>query len=100
MSALDRSYEEKRDFIRMRVNSPITIKHNGNTHTGICKDLSGTGLLVETDATLSIDDECIVNIEQEDETRRGFHAEVKVNRVDSNGDGNNSIGFSITEILP
>ena len=100
MSALDRSYEEKRDFIRMQVNSPITIKHNGNSYTGTCKDLSGTGLLVETDASFSIDDDCQVSIEQQDEARRGFNAQVRVNRVDKGADGNNSIGFSITEILP
>lgn len=100
MSAIDRSYEEKRDFIRMQINSPITISHNGNNYSGTCKDLSGTGMMVSTEAKLAIDDVCEVSIEQKEEGRRPFNAQVKVNRIIADDADDNTIGFSITEVLP
>ncbi|OEY67140.1 PilZ domain-containing protein [Marinobacter sp. X15-166B] len=43
-----KDYTEKRSFYRMRVNSEITLtdKH-GYTRTGICRDLSGTGMQLQ-----------------------------------------------------
>ncbi|MGK0441494.1 MAG: hypothetical protein ACJA0N_001292 [Pseudohongiellaceae bacterium] len=99
MSPIDRSYEEKRDYIRMQVNSAITITHNSNTYAGTCIDLSGTGMMIATDAALSIDDECEVSIEQNEEGRRPFNALVKVSRIIAKDDGLTTIGFSITEVL-
>jgi hypothetical protein len=47
MSLSDRSYSEKRDFIRMRIDSRAVLRTNGQEIDAICRDLSSTGLQVE-----------------------------------------------------
>ena len=48
MSITMRDYSEKRDFHRMQVNSEIQITDGeGRSFTGICRDLSGTGMLLQ-----------------------------------------------------
>ncbi len=49
MHSMNRDYSEKRDFIRMKVDSEVHLSTEGSTHsiTGICRDLSGTGMLIE-----------------------------------------------------
>jgi hypothetical protein len=50
-----RSYEEKRNFIRMRINAQVIIKNNtGLESEGYCHNLSGGGALVETSENLPI----------------------------------------------
>ena len=39
-------YSEKRDFIRMRVESDMTFSYNGQTYAGTCIDLSSKGMQV------------------------------------------------------
>jgi len=45
----DRDYTEKRDFLRMHIDSPVEILLVGeNTpRVGVCRDLSGGGMLVD-----------------------------------------------------
>ncbi len=52
---LSKNYNEKRDFIRMKVDTPISIilTESNQTLAGTCIDLSGNGLLVELDKPLS-----------------------------------------------
>lgn len=97
MASIDRSYSEKRDFIRMRVNSPVVLRHEGNDYQGFCKDLSGAGMLVETDRPFDIGAAVDVSIEQKCETHLPFHASATVSRVDP-GDETYLVGLSITEI--
>ncbi|WP_417547224.1 PilZ domain-containing protein [Marinobacter segnicrescens] len=48
MSITMRDYSEKRDFHRMQVNSEIQITDGeGRSFTGICRDLSGTGMQLQ-----------------------------------------------------
>ncbi|WP_370981426.1 PilZ domain-containing protein [Agaribacterium sp. ZY112] len=56
MSASNQSYHEKRGFIRMKIDSPIKLIFDDGQapQMGICKDLSGGGLLVETETTLPV----------------------------------------------
>ncbi len=47
------TYDEKRNFIRMRLDAIIHFTVAGQTHPyeGKCKNISGTGLLIETNAS-------------------------------------------------
>lgn len=56
MTSLNRNYNEKRDFIRMKVDTPanIVIANDGKPIKGICRDLSGGGMLIELDSVLPI----------------------------------------------
>lgn len=58
-----RDYEEKRDFIRMRINSEaIIIDSQGIESTGFCHNLSGGGALIELDKALEVNEKVEVII--------------------------------------
>lgn len=97
MASIDRSYSEKRDFIRMKINSPVAINCDGKDYLGVCKDLSGAGMLVEMETTLPIGADLKVSIEQKGETHLPFHASATVSRVEPIDD-KYLVGLSITEI--
>ncbi len=97
MASIDRSYSEKRDFIRMQVNSPIAIRHEGSDYEGICKDLSGAGMLLETEQAFAVGAELEVSIAQKRETHLPFNASATVSRIDEH-DGKFLVGLAITRI--
>lgn len=97
MASIDRSYNEKRDFIRMKINSPVAITCKGKSYLGVCKDLSGAGMLVETEDTFEIGAELDVSIEQKGDTHLPFHASTTVSRVEPIDD-KYLVGLSINEI--
>ena len=99
MSAADRNYQEKRDFIRMQVSSDMSIKHAGQEHSAICKNLSGAGLLIECKQPFNPGDEIEVLIPQKGETHQPFHAITEVNRVEAIAEDKYHIGLSIKSIL-
>lgn len=98
MSSPEQSYSEKRDFIRMKINSPVAMKHNGTTYKGVCKDLSGAGMLISTEQAFDIGDNIEVFIEPSDDTHMPFKANAEITRIDSAGSGF-IIGISISQIL-
>ena len=100
MPLTDRSFEEKRDFIRMQINSSVTITDKNNTYTGICKDLSGTGMRIETGDSFTVGNELTVSIQQKDEVRKPFNAIVEVTRIEEGDNDKQLIGLTIKEILP
>lgn len=47
MNLASKDYQEKRNFIRMRVETPVSIQlANGTQLQGTCHDLSGGGMLI------------------------------------------------------
>ncbi len=98
MSLLDRDYTEKRDFIRMKINSAITVRQQDAKYEGICRDLSGAGLLVEIDRAFSVGDELDVYIAPGDEGHAAFGAKVEVTRTDATDNGLYIIGLAIKQI--
>ena len=98
MSSIDKSYNEKRDYIRMRINSAVHIRQAGNEYEGICKDLSGAGMLVETNQAFEIGSTLEISIDQKVETHLPFNATAEVSRVDEAPDSNYIIGLAITQI--
>ena len=58
-----RNYDEKRDFIRMRINSEaIIINEAGEKTSGFCHNLSGGGALVELGKALTVNEQVEVII--------------------------------------
>ncbi len=98
MSAIDRSFSEKRNFIRMKVNSPVVIQYAGHEYQGICKDLSGAGMLIETEDEFTIGERLEVSIKQKGDNHLPFAATVEVSRVQSGSPGSQVIGLSIMDI--
>lgn len=97
MASIDRSYSEKRDFIRMKINSPVAIAHNGQDYLGVCKDLSGAGMLLETEHKFDIGSELEISIAQQGDTHLPFHATTTVSRVEP-VDDKYLVGLAIIEI--
>lgn len=83
MDSTNRDYQEKRNFIRMRVDTPVTIslKAGDNTHGGICRDLSGGGMLVELDTALPVGTTVEVNIASNHGHNPMLKAQAEVTRV-------------------
>lgn len=92
-----RAYSEKRGFIRLRVNTPVQVQMGAEHFTAVCKDLSGSGMLMATERALAVGTELDIRIEQEGENRLPFHASAKVARVDEEGDGY-IVGLALTTI--
>lgn len=98
MSSIDRSFNEKRDFIRMRINSPVAISQDGNAYTGVCKDLSGAGMLIEIDHEFVVGSNVEIAIPQKSETHLPFNAVAEVSRVEAGAGDTYIVGLSITDI--
>ena len=95
MTQSDRNYSEKRDFIRMHVDTPISLLKDGQTFSGICLDLSSTGMQVEASTSLQLGDRVHVSIPSEHNELKGLDAETEVVRVESLTNGRQSLGLAI-----
>lgn len=104
MNSLSPNYQEKRNYIRMKIDAPVavTILTDGSQYQGICKDLSGGGLLIELDNTLPVGTETEVIIASGHGHSPMLRATTRVNRLYSKPDATSSIctlGMEIVEVL-
>ncbi len=91
-------YDEKRNFVRMNIETQITYKvkdSDGQSHHGISNNLSATGLLMETDFKLSQDDEIELVMNPSGDRLPPFVAEGKVLRINSDENDTNKFHVSI-----
>ena len=95
MSQNDRDYSEKRDFIRMRVEAPVTLVHAGQEIPALCLDLSSNGLQIEASCALSVGERVRVQIPSPHKELKGLDAETEVVRVSSLDDGKQAVGLAI-----
>jgi len=98
MSQTDRDYSEKRDFIRMHVETPVTLSIDGQTFTGTCLDLSSTGMQIKTDSTFKMGDRLAVHIPSVHSELKGLDAQTEVVRISVLEDGSQSLGLAILVI--
>ncbi|MFA7555508.1 MAG: PilZ domain-containing protein [Spongiibacteraceae bacterium] len=98
MPSNDRSYNEKRDFIRMKINTPVSVTHAGVQYQATCKDLSGAGMLIETQHLFNLGDILDVSIASQLDSHLPFNATTEVSRVDAGNEDTHIIGLSIKEI--
>lgn len=93
-----RDYSEKRDFMRMRVNSEITLYTGSKKIVGICKDLSGTGMLISVEEPLAIGAELTTALPSQNANFPPFETVARVLRVEQGDDGVYYIGLEIVEV--
>ncbi|MHA6493579.1 PilZ domain-containing protein [Pseudomonas borbori] len=98
MSQSDRAYSEKRDYIRMRLEAPVTLHHAGKEIPALCLDLSSTGMQLEADCALQMGDKVRVHIASEHNELSGLNAEAEVVRVITLDDGRQSLGLAISSM--
>lgn len=79
-------YSEKRGFIRMKVDAPIAVRCGEAEFDAVCRNLSGSGLLVEAEREVPLGSLVEVCIEQEGENRVPFRASAEVTRCEADGE--------------
>ncbi len=89
MSLNDRSYEEKRDYIRMRVEADISLIYAGQVIPAVCIDLSSSGMQVQAPRTFKVGDKLSVRIDSDHAALKGLEAETEVVWVTDEADGKN-----------
>ncbi|WNF45159.1 PilZ domain-containing protein [Pseudomonas sp. SG20056] len=95
MSQNDRAYSEKRDYIRMRLEAPVTLHHDGKEIPALCLDLSSTGMQLEAESAVKMGDKVRVHIASDHNELRGLDAQAEVMRVSTLEDGRQALGLAI-----
>jgi len=101
MSSIDKGFSEKRDFIRMKISAPLSAKlsHDEGVIEGLCRDLSGGGMQVETTTEIPVGTDLVVEISSDHGHNPTLHARAKVARCNPDGENGFSLGLEIVEIL-
>jgi len=88
MSFDQRSYDEKRDFIRVPVDCDVELQHadNGKRFQGFGKNLSACGVLFHTDEPLKPGDRLELHIESSQTVTSVLDASIEVVRVEPASD--------------
>lgn len=97
---VDRAQQEKRDFIRMKIDTPLRaqITGDGIAAEGLCHELSGGGMQLATEHYLAPGSEVEVTISSEHGNSPTLRARAHVVRTESEGKLHR-VGLEILEIL-
>ncbi|WP_369959146.1 PilZ domain-containing protein [Pseudomonas benzenivorans] len=95
MSQSDRAYSEKRDYIRMRLEAPVTLHCADGEIPALCLDLSSTGMQLEAESRLNMGDKVRVHIASEHNELKGLDAQAEVVRVTQLDNGHQALGLAI-----
>ncbi|MGX5218872.1 PilZ domain-containing protein [Pseudomonas segetis] len=95
MSQSNHDYSEKREYIRMQVETPATLHHAGQAIPALCRDLSATGMQLEAACKLQVGDKVKISIESDHPQLKGLTAEAEVVRVNNHEDGKQIIGVNV-----
>lgn len=104
MNSTNRNFHEKRNYIRMKVETPasVVVSTEESTLEGICKDLSGGGMLLELSTTLPVGTEALVEIASGHGHAPMLKAKTRVTRIDAQPNLEAQpcvIGMEIVEVL-
>ncbi|MBB3168978.1 PilZ domain-containing protein [Simiduia aestuariiviva] len=100
MSLANRAYSEKRNFIRMRIDTPVEITlDEDQTLNGLCCDLSGGGMAVEVDRALPVGTQLTISLSSSHGHNPMLRAKAHVARVLSGPNERCQLGLEIDELL-
>lgn len=103
MNLANRTYQEKRSFIRMRVETPVNIQTtSGIRLNGTCHNLSGGGMYLSLPEILPVGEELEVALTSHHGHSPMFRARTSVCRVHSQPDTISKpcfVGLKILEVL-
>ena len=101
MSSIDKGFNEKRDFIRMKISAPLSAKlsHDEGVIEGLCRDLSGGGMQVETKTQIPEGTDLVVEISSDHGHNPTLHAKARVARCSGDSENGFMLGLEIIEIL-
>lgn len=95
MNTVDRAYSEKRDFIRMHLEAPATLRYQNNEFAALCRDLSSTGMLLESTTALVPGARVTVHLPSEHPSFQALEVEAEVVRAVTMEDGRQSLGLTV-----
>ncbi|MBI6813035.1 PilZ domain-containing protein [Pseudomonas amygdali] len=98
MSGNDRNYEEKRDYIRMRVEADVNLIRAGQVIPAVCIDLSSSGMQVQAPRSFQVGDKLSVSIDSDHPALKGLEAETEVVWVNDEEGGEQKLGLSIVSM--
>lgn len=99
MSERLRDYDEKRDFIRMNLNSEAVLYVNDQSIPAVCIDLSSTGMQLRAACQLAAGQQVEVEIGSQHSSLSGLKATATVVRCEP-ADGNEHVlGLHIEKML-
>lgn len=100
MSSPARNFQEKRDYIRMQVDTPATLTlENGETHQMTCIDLSSSGVQLKSNDPITANSKGELKVSSGGGATPALHASVTVCRIQENRPGEYRIGLSIDSFL-
>lgn len=104
MNQASKDYQEKRDYIRMQINTPVSVmvRDNESVFEGTCIDLSGGGMRIEIPSALPTGTVVEVTLASNHGHNPMLCAKAMVQRVEAQPDKNSKpcvIGLSIIEVM-
>ena len=97
MTYSTRDFSEKRDFIRMQVNTLATITHQGTASAAKCLDLSNKGVLLESKQDFEVNSLMTIDIQSGGGNTPALTANARVLRIMRAENGYFRIAASIEE---
>lgn len=101
MNLASRNYQEKRNFIRMKVETPVAVTLNRQTRLqGTCHNLSGGGMLISLAEPLPLHQEMEVTVSSNHGHSPMLHALTRVCRLSEADRGKRFMaGLEIVSLL-
>lgn len=96
-----REFSEKRDFIRMQIDSPVdmTLEHDGDTLSGTCLNLSGGGMMIEVNRVIPVGTVVEVTVSSGHGHNPMLKANAVVNRVTAEASETCTLGLEIKALI-
>jgi hypothetical protein len=98
MGQNDRDYDEKRDYIRMRVDADISLLYAGQIIPAVCVDLSSSGMQIEAPRAFQVGDRISVRIDSEHAALKGLEADTEVVWLADLEEGGQKLGLTILKM--
>ncbi len=99
MNEKQRNYDEKRDFIRMSLNSEAVLHLRGQSHPAVCVDLSSSGMQLSSTCPAIVGDRVEVEIGSLHSSLDGLKAIASVIRCEPATGRKQLLGLKILEML-
>ncbi|MBC3410315.1 PilZ domain-containing protein [Pseudomonas sp. SWRI51] len=93
-----RDYSEKRDYIRMRIDTDVSLVHAGEVISATCIDLSSSGMQVEAPKRFQVGDKLEVKIDSAFSALSGLEATTEVVWIADQRGGAQKFGLRILQL--
>ncbi len=98
---LNQAYSEKRNYIRMRVDTTahVVIEGEAAALEAICRDLSGGGAMIEMDRAIPLGTTLIVTVTSDHGHAPMLKVAGEVMRTETTENGQHVMGIKVLEVL-